>query len=213
MGIFLQDMDSRTISTRLGTVRGQRRHVRLGDSGASRPTLEKRTTTEHSEQHIGIDIRILISSGLMRGTDLKTLSHNISAMNAPNQFGYLKFTIYVLQTFVADGFMVRDSCIACSCVFDGLGRSIVLSWCGLVRGVRSRSHCSCTQAHLASPVSGRHVLPACPARVASPVGQADHGNRFVFTDFTDFSTSTSTSTTRVRNHAFSVVETPPDEAA
>ena len=151
MGVFLQDMDSRTISTRLGTVRGQRRHVRLGDSGASRPTLEKRTT-EHSQQHIGIDIRILISSGLLRGADLETLSHNISAMNAPNQLGYLKFTIYVLQTFVADGFMVRDSCIACSCVLDGLGRSIVLSWCGLVRGVRSRSHCSCTQAHLASPV-------------------------------------------------------------
>ncbi|TFK81979.1 hypothetical protein K466DRAFT_317967 [Polyporus arcularius HHB13444] len=56
--------------------------------------------------HVGIDGHILVASGLLRGADLSSLSHEISALNAPNQLGYLKFTIYVLQTVVADGFMI-----------------------------------------------------------------------------------------------------------
>ncbi|RPD58556.1 hypothetical protein L226DRAFT_572906 [Lentinus tigrinus ALCF2SS1-7] len=72
--------------------------------------------------HIGIDGHILVASGILRGADLTSLSHNISALNAPSQLGYLKFTIYVLQTLIADGFMIYRAFM----VWTGSWRAISL---------------------------------------------------------------------------------------
>ena len=58
-------------------------------------------------QHVGIDMHIIVASGIMEGADVHRLSHTNSFLNAPNQFGKYKTIIYVLQTVIADGFMVR----------------------------------------------------------------------------------------------------------
>ena len=57
-------------------------------------------------QHLGIDARV-VATGIMEGIGLESLSDTISTLDAAKHFGSTRFAIIVLQTMIADGFMVR----------------------------------------------------------------------------------------------------------
>lgn len=56
-------------------------------------------------QHLGIDA-FIVASGIMTGADLQGVIGMISALDGLQHFGKARFAIIVLQTMIADGFMV-----------------------------------------------------------------------------------------------------------
>ncbi|TBU28398.1 hypothetical protein BD311DRAFT_328304 [Dichomitus squalens] len=56
--------------------------------------------------HLVIDLDILVQSGLLRGVDVATLAKGITTWNGQTKLGFAKLTIYILQTFIGDSFMI-----------------------------------------------------------------------------------------------------------
>ena len=87
--------------------------VFAGYMGACSRSWHDRTTMLKNEmQHIATDLTILSRGGITSGLDLVTLSNQIRMFGNPASIGFAWQFIYVSQTLIADGFMVR--CSSCN---------------------------------------------------------------------------------------------------
>ena len=58
-------------------------------------------------QHIATDLSILVHGGVAKGLDLISFSNGLKAFGSPRSIGFAWQFIYVSQTLITDGFMVR----------------------------------------------------------------------------------------------------------
>ena len=58
-------------------------------------------------QHCVTDCSILGVAGIHKGLDITTLAKGISSLGAPSKFGAVRLFIFISQSLISDGFMVR----------------------------------------------------------------------------------------------------------
>ncbi|KAI0753714.1 hypothetical protein C8Q74DRAFT_1373666 [Fomes fomentarius] len=104
--------------------------------------------------HLGIDA-FIVATGIMTGADLRGVIGTISALDGLQHFGKARFAIIVLQTMIADGFMVYRAFIVWNSSWCVISAPFAIFVCSVGLGVTTTFHPSLSAVNLKALIGTR----------------------------------------------------------